>query len=294
MLKEWPLVAFTVAGQAAVGVFLFAALPLLAPAGAGSTGRRAGLVLLAVVLGLLVVAAAVSFFHVRHPFRARRALANLRTSWLSREILFELGFMALVAVAACLVWRAPAGLGPERAVLAAAALVGMLFLLSMSMIYMLRTVPFWNRAYTPLSFLLTSLSLGSLAAALVRSAGANGPSRPGLFVLLSFLFVAGDAATAVLITPGYGIFGHRPGPSLRPPAARHRTVHLIRLAFLVAALGPVGAVMTDGGARAGAPRDSGMLLAAALALVLAGQVAGRFLFYGLFGRRPASAIRYDS
>ena len=275
MLKEWPLVAFTVTAQSAVGVFLLAALPLLAPGGAGPVARRTGLGLLAVALGLMAAAAALSFFHVRHPFRARRALANLRTSWLSREILFELGFMALTALAALLVLRRPAASGLERGVLAAAAVAGILFLLSMTRIYMLRTVPFWNRAYTPLSFVLTALSVGALAAACVRGAGAGGGSGSGPFVLSAFLFVAADAAAALLVAPGYGLFGHRPGPSLRPPAARHGTLHIARLALLGAALVLVAA---------GLP-------AAALALVLAAGVAGRFLFYGLFGRRETRAVR---
>ena len=271
MLKEWPLVAFTVTAQSAVGVFLLAALPLLAPGGAGPAARRTGLGLLAVAFGLMAAAAALSFFHVRHPFRARRALANLRTSWLSREILFELGFMALTGLAALLVLRRPAASGLERGVLAAAAVAGILFLLSMTRIYMLRTVSFWNRAYTPLSFFLTALSVGALAAAWVR----GGASGSGPFALSAILFVAADAAAALLVAPGYGLFGHRPGPSLRPPAARHGTLHIARLALLAAALVLAGA---------GLP-------AAALALVLAAGVAGRFLFYGLFGRREARAVR---
>jgi len=286
MLKEWPLVAFTVAGQAAVGIFLFAGLPLFLSVGAGgnAAARETQLNVLAVVLGLLAVAALLSFFHLYHPFRARRVLTNLRTSWLSREIFFELGFMALVAFGAFLAWKRPAEGILLKGILAAAGLAGILFILSMSKLYMLQTVPPWNQAYTPLSFFMTSLSLGALAAALVRASGADTPSRSGAFILLSFIFAAAEAALAFLIAPGHGVFGYRSGPSLRPPAEAHRTLHLARLALLLMGLALIrGAMVAGEGGGIGGLRGNG-LLPVALALVRAGQVAGRFLFYGLFGR----------
>ena len=286
MLKEWPLVAFTVAGQAAVGIFLFAGIPLFLSVGAGgnAAARETRLIVLAVVLGLLITAALLSFFHLHHPFRARRVLTNLRTSWLSREIFFELGFMALVAFGALLAWRRPAEGILLKGILAAAGLAGILFILSMSKLYMLQTVPPWNQAYTPLSFFMTSLSLGALAAALVRASGADTPSRSGAYILLAFVFVAAEAALSFLIAPGHGVFGYRPGPSLRPPAEAHRTLHLTRLTLLLMGLALIrGAMVAGEGRGIGGLRGNG-LLPVALALVLAGQVAGRFLFYGLFGR----------
>lgn len=286
MLKEWPLVAFTIAGQMAVGVFLFVGMPLFLFAGADMdvAAHETGLAVLAVVLGLLVVAASISFFHLHHPFRARRVLTNLRTSWLSREIFFELGFMALVALGALLGWRRPAEGGLLKAVLIMAGFAGILFLVSMSKLYMLPTVPPWNQAYTPLSFFMTSLSLGALAAALIRGSGAETPSRSGAFILLSFVLVAADAALSLLIAPGHGVYGHRPCRSLRPPAEAHRTIHLARLALLLAGLALIVAAMIAGEGRAGLGLGGNGFLAAALVLVLAGQVAGRFLFYGLLAR----------
>ena len=286
MLKEWPLVAFTVAGPAAVGIVLFAGLPLFLSVGAGgnAAARATQLNVLAVVLGLLAMAALLSFFHLHHPFRARRVLTNLRTSWLSREIFFDLCFMALVAFGAFLAWKRPAEGILLKGILAAAGLAGILFILSMSKLYMLQTVPPWNQAYTPLSFFMTSLSLGALAAALVRASGADTPSRSGAFILLSFIFAAAEAALAFLVAPGHGVFGYRSGPSLRPPAEAHRTLHLARLALLLMGLALIRGAMVAGEGRAASGLGGNGLLPVALALVLAGQVAGRFLFYGLFGR----------
>ncbi len=275
MLKEWPLVAFTIAGQMAVGVFLLAGLPLFFSAVPANDAAARGprLVVLSLVFTLLAAAALVSFFHLHHPLRARYVLSNLRTSWLSREIFFELGFMALVALGALLAWRRPAEGGLLTAVLIVAGLAGILFLVSMSKLYMLRTVPPWNSAFTPLSFFLTSLALGALAAALVWG---------GAFVfLLAVIFVAVELAVSIFLAPGDGLFGHRPGPSLRPPVKLPRVLHLIRLGSLSAGLIVLGAALF--------PDLSELvgweaLRVAAFALVLAGQVIGRFLFYGLLAR----------
>jgi DMSO reductase anchor subunit len=286
MLKEWPLVAFTVAGQAAVGIFLFAGLPLFLSAGAGgnAVAREARLVVLAVVLGLLAAAALLSLFHLHHPFRARRVLTNIGTSWLSREIFFELGFMAFVSLGLFLVWSGWAGTGITRGIMIAAALLGVLFILSMSKLYMLPTVPPWNQAYTPFSFFLTSLALGALAAALIRGWGGETPSRSGAFILLSFIFAAAEAALAFFAAPGQGVFGYRSGPSLRPPAKAPRFLHRTRLALALAALVLLGAALRAGGGQSEGGQVPAVLLVSAFGLVLSGQFVGRFLFYGLLTR----------
>ena len=282
MLKEWPLVAFTIAGQMAVGVFLLFNVPFLLDMALPAAGRRGTwLVSMALVVALLVLAALVSFFHLHHPFRARYALSNLRTSWLSREILFELGFMALVVLAGLLAWSRPTGNGLVLGVLAAACLAGGLFLVSMAKLYMLPTLPVSSDAYTPLSFFLTALILGAMATELI----ARGPGSfhlPLLFI--AFIFVAVEILLAIFIAPRHGIYGFRPGPSLRPTDESPRLLHWGRLALLAAGLVLIGLKMMGGfpfGLGDGRP---GLALILAFAAVLTGEIAGRFLFYGLLVR----------
>jgi anaerobic dimethyl sulfoxide reductase subunit C (anchor subunit) len=286
MLKEWPLVAFTVAGQMAVGVFLFAGLPffLIAAGHMDAVARRTGLGALAAAFALLAAAALVSLFHLHHPFRARYVLSNLRTSWLSREIFFELGFMGLVALAIVLALTgAPQG-GLFKGVMAAAGLAGVLFLLSMTKLYMLQTVPAWNLAYTPLSFVMTALTLGAMAAALLIDVRARERFPFGDVLTLSFFLVAAEIVLSLLFATGHGICRPRTGPSLRPPAETPRLLHLGRLALLTAGLVLIGAAMSAGDGRAASGSGVGGVLAVAFVLILAGQVAGRFLFYGLIAR----------
>jgi len=196
MLKEWPLVAFTILGQAAVGVFLCFHAPFLVRGRAPSPGWFVTwLVVLALVVVLLGSAALISFFHLRHPLRARFVLTNLRSSWLSREILFELVFLGLVALSGWLAWLRAPSRGLHAGLLAAAGLAGALFLLSMAKLYMLPTLPHWSGVYTPLSFVLTSLVLGALATELV----VRGVAGPGVFAMdLAVLGLAGGVSEIAL------------------------------------------------------------------------------------------------
>ncbi|MCX6569026.1 MAG: dimethyl sulfoxide reductase anchor subunit [Candidatus Aminicenantes bacterium] len=285
MLKEWPLVAFTVAGQMAAGIFFLVNIPMLLTRGTPYAARTEWwLISLALAGGLMVLAALLSFFHLHHPLRARRVLSNMRTSWLSREIFFELGFIALVVLAVFLALRAPARSGFLTGVLIAASIAGILFLVSMSKLYMLPSVPIWNQAYTPLSFTLTALNLGAMTTAFVTRFRSIPRDYSTIFLFLSFFCVGVEILIALFIAPRHGLYGFRPGPSLRPPDKTPRLLHLGRLTFLAAGLLLLGAALIPKGDWTSAAPGPNGLLVMAFVLVLAGEVAGRFLFYGLLAR----------
>jgi DMSO reductase anchor subunit len=108
-LREWPLVLFTVLGQAAAGAALFLVLPLfIFPDWAAIRGvdrlRIAGPAAIVVMLGAAVV---FSLFHLGRPQRAFRALAKSGSSWLSREITAEMIFGVASAGLAVLAWKMP-------------------------------------------------------------------------------------------------------------------------------------------------------------------------------------------
>lgn len=286
MLKEWPLVSFTILGQTSVGLALVSAWSLFfKPDGGPSTvvARERTLAGLALALVLLMAAVLVSLFHLGHPLRARRALANLRTSWLSREILFELGFLGAVALAVWRLWTGSGLDGVARSAIVAAAVLGLLFLFSMARIYMLDTLPLWDQAFTPLSFLLSSLSLGPLSTALVAGAAAP-PASMSPLVVASLAAGACSLAAALLISPYAGALKRRLRPSLRPPGRAGGALIAVRVGASTAGLIVLMVLLAVGeGAPAGASAETASL-AAALALILAGETAGRFLFYGMIGR----------
>jgi len=272
MFKEWPLVAFTILGQMGVGVFLLTCCFLSVgeiPPSAGS--RRTLLLNIALALGLLILAALVSFFHLRHPFRARRVLSNLRTSWLSREILFELGFIGLAALAGFLTWRDAEWGASFTAVLTAACVAGALFWVSMSKLYMLPTLPAWNTAFTPLSFAMTTLILGALGLAMILRASGGSWDTSALLLRLSLIALAGEIVIAVRHAARHKAPGPGSQPSLRPPDSPPRRLHGARLLAFALGSALVGAALIANDVR---------ILAAAFTLILAGEVLGRFLFYG--------------
>ncbi|HOW86426.1 MAG TPA: dimethyl sulfoxide reductase anchor subunit [Candidatus Aminicenantes bacterium] len=285
MLKEWPLVAFTVLGQTAVGVFWFFHLPFLVRGRLPAYGwRLAGLVVLAVVVLLTALAAAVSFFHLSHPFRARRALGNLRSSWLSREILSELLFLALAAAAAWLDGFRNPGPELERALLAAAGLAGLLFLFCMTKVYMLPSAPAWRRISTPLAFLSTTLVAGAVTTELVVRLAAG----PGVFEIdlmpAALVLIAVEIALAAVAAPLGGLKGFRPAPSLRPNDGPPPFLHRARIVLLAAGFVSVAADIATGGNDIMKERGAGPFLILAFLFVLAGEIAGRFHFYGLMPR----------
>lgn len=286
MLKEWPLVAFTILGQTSVGLSLVSAWSLFFKSDGGPStlvGRERALPGLVLALALLLAAVLVSFFHLGHPLRARRALANLRTSWLSREILFELGFLGAVALAVWRLWRSSGPDGVGRSALAAAAVLGLLFLFSMARIYMLDTIPSWDQAFTPLSFLLSSLSLGPLSTALVAG-GAAPPASISPLVLATLAAGACSVAATLFVSPYAGALKRRPRPSLRPPGRAGGALIAVRVGASAAGLIVLTVLLAVGeGSPAGAWARTASL-SAALALILAGEAAGRFLFYGMIGR----------
>lgn len=181
---EWPLAAFTLLAQAAVGMTL--ALSVLAvlrrpgtAAAPGGTGvgtkpPRAFRHALLVALAAMGTALVVSFLHLGDPGRAFHAARHWRASWLSREVVLAVAFLGLVAGAAVVASRAHARPRTLALVLVPAALSGVLLVAAMAGVYLLPTVPAWSGPRTPLAFAVSTVLLGVAGAYAV---GAGPSSR---------------------------------------------------------------------------------------------------------------------
>jgi anaerobic dimethyl sulfoxide reductase subunit C (anchor subunit) len=163
-MKERSLVAFTLLTQTAVGGFLSLLLArawLSTQLDLGSVNTFTNITLIGI--GLLVLGSLfVSTLHLGSPLSAWRAIGNLRTSWLSREIAFFLLFGLLGGLYTALHWfqfDAPQVLNLLACL---TALSGLALVYSMAKIYHLRTVTTWVAARPLGSFLLTTLLLGGL------------------------------------------------------------------------------------------------------------------------------------
>lgn len=271
MKSDWSLVGFTVLAQAAVGATwgLTASWVLVAHragaevAGAATSWGVASLPLLA------ALAIAVSLLHLGRPFRAWRAVANVRVSWLSREVL-----------AAALFWVAAVGvlLAPEPRrgpLLAAVSFVGALLLLAMVRTYRMRTVPAWDSWATGAFFAQSALATGgavtALALALRSPHGHAGLAQ-------TFAAVVGAAALAAgpVLTVRWRAAMERRGGAAHEAAGRLERARSSSRARAAVALG--GAIVLLS-ALALAEPWRGLALAAALILALAAETLGRTLFY---------------
>ena len=255
-MTERPLVAFTLLTQMAVGAFLtLGALDVWA---GGLTGQPSAQALTngALLATGPVVAAALfaSLLHLGTPRNAWRSLANLRSSWLSREILFALAFAGLGGLFAALRWSGAGAPALRSGLALAAGLCGVALVYAMAGVYRLRTVKSWDTPLTAVSFFATTLLLGSLAVGTglallpdVRDALVTGPLR----------------AIAVVAA---GCFG------AEFAAAGGGTLHGLRRLLLLVGLALCVVLLLSAGRAA-------VLVVLAFGVALAAQVLGRYLFY---------------
>lgn len=161
---DWSLTIFTIIIQMVVGAFVVLWVTDLMARQLAQPRDQEYLTAIAVwILGpLLVLGLLVTLTHLGRPIYAFRALANIETSWLSREIFFLGAFLVLGAGYAALWWRWRQLFALRASVGVAAGIVGAAGLVSMVFIYLLPAQPTWNLWTTFLEFLGTALLLGPL------------------------------------------------------------------------------------------------------------------------------------
>jgi len=261
-VTERPLVAFTLLAQMAVGAFLtLGALDIWAGGLAGDPAAHAltNGVLLAIgpVMALALLA---SLLHLGAPLAAWRAVRNIRSSWLSREVLLALAFTAAGGLFAVLRWSGAGSPSLRTPVGLLAGACGLALVHAMARVYRLRTVPAWDSVLTTMSFFATTVLLGSLAVGAGLSLLPGVPETlvtPPLHVIA---VAAAGAFGAELAQRGVG-----------PLHGVRRMLLLVGLALCVLLL-------------LSAARATGLLVAA-FASALAAQAIGRYLFYDTGFRR---------
>lgn len=165
-LGELPMIAFTVLSQMCVGAFIVLGVVQTiggAKYSARAVDRLADPALFAI--GPALVAGLVaSMFHMNDVFNVFNVFRHVGSSWLSREIVFGVGFAAL-GFLFFIMQALKIGSAMVRRVLAVVtALVGVGLVVSQAQIYYsLVTVPAWNSWATWVQFFGTTLLLGALA-----------------------------------------------------------------------------------------------------------------------------------
>ncbi|OIQ60645.1 DMSO reductase anchor subunit (DmsC) [Moorella thermoacetica] len=272
MGKEWALVLFTLLAQMSVG--------LMVVAQALNLKQRDGLKPVLLWVGILMAASMlISLGHLGSPLGAPRAIFNLKTSWLSREIFFSAGFFVLWQVNYYLELRTQAGEGVKTISGWLAGFCGILALISMANIYVHTILPAWETAYTHIVFYSTALVLGAiLYAVLAYRARQEGQGN----MLKTTVILANIGVALQLISLPPYLAGLSAGPVAAQETARLLAGAAPVLVFSQALAVIGGLIFTFLALRAYGEKGSaltGQWLYGALVLLILAEFASRYLFY---------------
>lgn len=257
---DWPLVAFTLLMQAAIGTFL---VGMTVSAGAGDlhAAARAFDVPLAAAACAGGLALLASLLHLGRPSHAWLALTSVRTSWLSREILASVVFVASVGVLVVVPRGGPALFAPT-------AVLGLFVMYAMSRLYMIAAQPAWNRLLTPVTFFASALLLGVVLVLAVS------PADPVIVHRLAFVAI-GLLVVQGLVTPVYLAGLPREPAASVSPATFGSTAVRLATARASAAIVAIALLLL---VAPGVPAFTA-LGPLAFAFVIVSEVTGRVLFY---------------
>lgn len=295
--KEWALIAFTILTQMAVGAFLVLSLVrffVKRKAGVEVADRMSNRIYVAIVvtLGLGMLC---SLLHLSNPLGGPRAINNLATSWLSREILASVLFAVLAVVYVGLQWfkLGPASL--RSAIAVVTILEGIGFIMVQARAYMLPAQPSWNTFATPITFYASTLLLGAMAvgAALVANSAflqkkkSTDAEQQADFMRGAMRWIALASIVALgveaVVMPVYLAHLSTGGPaaltSLGLMAGQYNLTLVIRLVLAVLGAGVLALFLYRNASLSGKSKIIATQAYLAFALVLTSEVLGRFVFY---------------
>jgi anaerobic dimethyl sulfoxide reductase subunit C (anchor subunit) len=244
------------------------------------------------IMGLALLA---SLLHLNNLGNVFKAVPNLGTSWLSREVVISVSFVVMAGIYTLLQWR-KIGSNSLRTIIGwITVVIGLIQTYAMSMVYMIRTQPAWNTPATPITFFVTTLLLGVLAVAVALVINYNSIQKKDAQVAekqLELLRSAlqGIAISAIillgiefLVLPVYMAYLATQGTaaleSLQMMTGAYGAALVVRLLFVFVGAGLLVAYLYRSTSSAGKEKAMAALVYSAFVLVLAGEVMGRFLFY---------------
>lgn len=268
---EWPLVLFTVLGQCVAGALIVSGYGWLTTKDDAVKQRVVrSMFFLWLVMGIAFLA---SVMHLGSPLRAFNSLNRIGASALSNEIASGSLFFAVGGLwwLVAFLGKMPATLGKIWLLLS--MLLGLVFVYAMTNVYQIDTVPTWYNGYTTLAFFMTMLLSGPLfAALLLRAAGVS--CSPARFAGISVLALLVTVAVVVLQGLSLGEI-HSSVQNAGALVPDYASLQVWRILLLVAGLGCWICPLV----RRKEPSVGGLALG--LVSVLAGEIIGRGLFYGL-------------
>ena len=275
-MSQLSLVFFTVLAQSAVGMFIALGLVEIV----FKSNKQAMTRSLIAVIVLLGVGAIASVTHLGQPFRMFNVAFGLaHGSALSLEIvaLSLFGGSAVVYIAMRLFDLKPT---MQKMVLPVAMVLGVVFVLAISNVYTLPTVPTWYSSFTPFQFLMTASVVGPVAAAAALSlqtdTGNNTAQRinKALYIALAIMVLIALSGYA-----GYLVWLSQLETPVNPFDLVNNAPSLIatRVCLLVG-----GLVMSSIGFLSSRPRAPWLVIS--FVMIFCAELTGRIFFYDVYLR----------
>ena len=297
-IHDWALITFTILTQMSVGaIWVLGIAHYLANRkyGMEEADRLSDRALIGLV-PVIILAFIASLFHLGDPFNAYRAVTNLGSSWLSREIFFGVLFAGLAVVFAFMQWRKIGSFGLRNLVAWLAALAGLALVLSEAMVYYsLPAQPAWDSWNTPVSFFVTTFLLGALAvgaafvanyAYLKGKTRANEEAQSKLlgeslrWIAVAAIVLLGVELVLLPLYLGTLAIGTQAGlASVQMMTGPLGLALFLRLALVFLGAGVFAVFLYQNALSAGQEKVLGILAYAAFVMVFVAEVLGRFLFY---------------
>jgi anaerobic dimethyl sulfoxide reductase subunit C (anchor subunit) len=163
--NAWSLIVFTLLTQMSVGVYLVTEVLNFSYTKEFGFENLHSLRFFSrlFVLTTAILASVSSIFHLKNWGHAYHAFNNLKTSWVSKEMILFFIFVSCVALLTFMSWRKTKEYFLQRLLSIVGIFFGIALIFSMAKIYMLPTIPVWDHWTTPGFFSTSALLLGSLA-----------------------------------------------------------------------------------------------------------------------------------
>ncbi len=301
-IREWALPVYTILTQLAVGaLFVSWVIRTIWNKKYGREYVDEVLKIPMVIILMTAIAGIIgAHFHLSKPYLSFLAVLNFHSSWLSREITFDL-FFILSTVSVCFLLWFRKGTNSLKTSLGWAAIVlGFTTDYCMSRIYLLPTQPAWNSLLTPVSFIETTLLLGVMAIPVMLIMDANFSKSQQLeiqdirhqIIPRSFRWLAIIAALLVVTTASVNYLQTAALRAGDPTAqisvvlllSFYQTLFILRYATLVVGVGWLCGTLVL--FQRDKKESEGMMTPAFLAclLVMIAEILGRFLFFAIHVR----------
>ncbi|MBP1759856.1 MAG: reductase anchor subunit [Firmicutes bacterium] len=266
MEEHLALTIFSVCLQAAIGMMVFVAIGRLL--NKESVFKNAMLT----ASGLGIIGMLASLLHLGRPLRAINSLNQFGTSWLSREIWFTAIFLGLTIFTVGLVYVKPKATSVITGLSGVAAVVGLIDVYLMASIYNSASVPIWHNVSTYVEFYATAISIGAMLF-LVFSLKEAAKMRKILAVTVGIVVIIQVASTMLFLISS-GVNSSAALQSSLAILGGMKLATAIKWLFILAGAGSILWMAKDELSKS----FKGAIFSGA-ALVLIGQIVGRYLFY---------------